>query len=88
MDKIRLEVDIPNDILYSLNETKHEFVSQMCFSTALHLFKNHKLSLGKAAELAGMPKFQFIYELNKHNIPIIDYEPEELEEELKGFEEW
>jgi predicted HTH domain antitoxin len=53
--------------------------------TALELFREHKLSLGKATQLAGLPREVFLGELYRRNIPVIDYNPEELEEELKGF---
>jgi predicted HTH domain antitoxin len=51
----------------------------------MQLFKNHKLSSGQAAELAGIDKFQFWAELNKNGIPLIDYDPSELESELERF---
>jgi len=77
--------EIPVDILNSLNQDKKEFTEQSRLYTALQLFKEHKLSSGQAAALAGMNKFQFWMELGKHEIPLIDYDPSELEDELKRF---
>ena len=85
MASVRFE--IPEEILYALNESVTEFTLQMRLFTALQLFKNHKLSLGKAAELAGMNKDQFILELDRNKVPLIDYNPDELEEELARFEQ-
>lgn len=84
MASVRFE--IPEEILYALNESVTEFTLQMRLFTALQLFKNHKLSLGKAAELAGMNKDQFILELDRNEVPLIDYNPDELEEEMARFE--
>jgi predicted HTH domain antitoxin len=84
MASVRFE--IPEEILYALNENIAEFTLQMRLFTALQLFKKHKLSLGKAANLAGMDKDQFMLELDRNEIPLIDYNPEELEEELARFE--
>ncbi|UCH93355.1 MAG: UPF0175 family protein [Candidatus Aminicenantes bacterium] len=84
MASVRFE--IPEEILYALNENITEFALQMRLFTALQLFKKHKLSLGKAAKLAGMDKDQFIVELDRNEIPLIDYDPDELEEELARFE--
>jgi predicted HTH domain antitoxin len=67
-------------------ESVAEFTSQVRLFTALQLFKRHKLSLGKAAELAGLDREQFMVELDRYEIPMIDYDPDELEEELKRFE--
>jgi predicted HTH domain antitoxin len=84
MASVRFE--IPEEILYALNESITEFTLQMRLFTALQLFKKHKLSLGKAANLAGMDKDQFMVELDRNEIPLIDYDPLELEEELARFE--
>jgi predicted HTH domain antitoxin len=46
------------------------------------LFETGKLSLGQAASLAGYSKSTFIELLGKQGIPVIDYPPEELEQEL------
>ncbi len=76
---------IPEDILTTLGLNREEFTRQSRLYTALQLFKVHKLSSGQAAELAEMDKFQFWSELRKHNIPLVDYDPSELEEELERF---
>ncbi len=77
--------EIPEDILISLNQDRDEFTKHSRLYTAMQLFKNHKLSSGQAAELAGIDKFQFWAELNKNGIPLIDYDPSELESELERF---
>lgn len=52
-------------------------------SLAEHLFKEGILSLGKAAKVAGMPYVLFSEHLSKLGISVVDYSPDELEEELK-----
>jgi predicted HTH domain antitoxin len=86
MAMARVQLEIPEEILYTLNESTAEFTLQMRLFTALQLFKRHKLSLGKAAKLAGMDKEQFMIELDKNEIPLIDYDPDELEDELERLE--
>jgi predicted HTH domain antitoxin len=49
---------------------------------AVKLFETGKLSLGKAAKLAGYSKPTFIELLGKMEIPVIDYPSEELEQEI------
>lgn len=58
---------------------------KMRLYTALHLFKKHKLSFGKAAELAGISRDEFLLELDKNEIDFISYDQEELESELARF---
>jgi predicted HTH domain antitoxin len=52
----------------------------MLFNHALMLYRKNKLSLGKAAELAGYDKLTFIQKLQLENEPIYDYEPELVDE--------
>lgn len=49
---------------------------------AVKLFEVGKISLGQAAKMAGFSKPAFIDVLAKHNVPVINYSPEELREEL------
>lgn len=52
LTEIRLQID--DSILLSLKEEKELFAKDMLFHHALRLYRRHKLSLGKAAELAGI----------------------------------
>jgi len=80
-DKIKttdLNFKVPEEILYTLNESKTDFIKKMKFYTAIELYKIHKLSMGKAADLAEMNKVDFMHELHKFEIPVIDYEEDDL----------
>ncbi len=46
----------------------------MLFQHAIQLYRKHKLSLGKAAELAGYTRLEFIRKLQAENEPIFDYD--------------
>jgi predicted HTH domain antitoxin len=76
---------IPSEILVFLNKDVKEFASDMKLYTAIQLFIEHKLSLGKASELAQMDKIVFMHHLNQRNIPVINYQPSELMDELNAF---
>ena len=58
---------------------------QLRLYTALQLFKKHKLSFGKAAELAGISRDEFLIELDRNKIDFIAYDPSDLEKELERF---
>jgi len=51
-------------------------------SVATKLFREHVVSLGKAAKIAGMTKVDFIGVLGAHGIPAVDYSPSQLNDEL------
>lgn len=46
--------------------------------------RQHKLGIGKAAELARMPRAAFMTLLGTHGVPAIDYSASELEAELRS----
>jgi len=73
--QIQLQISIDDNFLLSLKEKKDEFIKQMVFHHALMLYRKGKLSLGKAAELAGYDKISFIHKL-QHGEVIFDYENE------------
>lgn len=49
---------------------------------AIKLYEVGKISLGQAAKLSGFTKRSFIDILGQYKIPVINYSPEELREEL------
>lgn len=73
---MHIELDVDDSILLSLKAPKQEFVKLLRFQTALALYQQNKLSLGKAAELAGYTRLDFIDKLRLENQPIFNYEPE------------
>ena len=52
-------------------------------SLAISLFEGNILSLGQAAKLAELHLWDFIQILNERDIPIADYDDEEIQQELK-----
>lgn len=51
---------------------------------SIKLYEAERVSLGKAAEIAGYAKGDFMEVLAEEGIPVLDYPPEELDEELEG----
>ncbi|MBU2584345.1 MAG: UPF0175 family protein [Bacteroidetes bacterium] len=51
---------------------------------AVKLFELGKLSLGKAAEMAGYSKKAFMEVLGKHKVPIFNYSDDELRAEIQN----
>jgi len=53
---------------------------------AAGLFKNGQITSARAAKLAGMTLPQFLDYLSAQGIPVVDYAPEELDQELAAFD--
>jgi predicted HTH domain antitoxin len=43
----------------------------------------HRVGVGKGAELSRMPRAAFMQLLGEHGVPVIDYDPGDLEGELR-----
>lgn len=54
-----IHIDIPADILLNLYESENELKKDVQLSLALRLFCRQKLTLGKAAQLAGLSRLEF-----------------------------
>lgn len=85
MKTTEISFTLPESILQSLDRSPELFVQQMRLLFAIHLFKQQDLTFGQAVELAGVSRDLFLTELNKQDIPVIDYEPTELEAGLATF---
>jgi predicted HTH domain antitoxin len=70
MRNITIPVEIPSDLLIVLNESVQELKSHFQTVIALMLFKEGKLTIGKAVQLSGLTRFEFEKELAKNKIPV------------------
>lgn len=80
---LQITMDIPEQ--FALDKTRPEIVSTLKLYAALALFQAGKLSAGAATELAGIDRYSFMAECKKHNIPTINYTPDDLDAELTDF---
>ncbi len=69
---IELKLDLP------VNISEEEVQTLL----AVKLYENERISLGQATRLAGYSKRAFIEILGRHQIPVFNYSPDELREEL------
>lgn len=69
---IHLTLDLPPDI--TPDEAR--------LMLALKLFDEHRVSMGKAAEIAGYSKPAFMEIAGKHGVPVFDYPEGDLEREM------
>ena len=82
LTEIRLHID--DSIFLSLKEEKEQFAQEMLFHHALWLYRQHKLSLGKAAELAGYTRLEFIQQLQAAREPIFEYDTALISEMIES----
>ncbi len=70
MNTQSITIDFPSDLLLALNETESELKQGIKISLAIRLFRLQKLTIGKAAQLCGLSRFQFETILSENDVPI------------------
>ena len=87
---VTVETQIPEDIYLTLQANglfREVLAEQSRHLLALRFYQERILSLGKAARLAGLNRWEFIDFLSLNNVPVIDYSKEELATELAAVDE-
>jgi len=77
--------EISQDILASLKIGIRDLIQSMRLVAAIAYFQDKKLSLGKAAELAGLNRLRFMDILAQRGIVIFDYDESVAESELRAI---
>lgn len=77
-------IDLPSELVafQGTNDTQQEVRT----SYALWLFQRERVTLAKAAEVAGVSLYEFMSLCKSSQIPVMDMSREELLAELEGFE--
>ncbi len=82
-----LEISYPEDLLGSSGETPEEFEDLVRFLVAAKLYEIGRISSGRAADLAGIGRVEFLEKLGEREISIFNYSLDELEQEISAAKE-
>ncbi len=80
-----LKMQIPQDIFIALNINENEMIYDLKLNYAIELFRSGKLTIGKAAELAGVKRYSFENMLSERNIPISDITFQEVKDDVESL---
>jgi len=77
-------ITYPAEIPPMLKLSDQDFARELRLLGAAKLFELGRLSSGKAAQLAGMDRVAFLYELNRIGVPAVNLRDEEVEAEIRA----
>lgn len=77
-----IQLELPDEIFLSFKETPIELAQRIRMAAAAKLYELGKLSSGRAAELAGIPRVSFLQSLARYRVSIFDFTEEELQRDL------
>ncbi len=78
-----INIPVNDELLFVLKKDEKDLQEELRRIIAMHFFEKRKISLGKAAELSGMNKDDFVTFLGRNKVDIFQYNDEELEREFK-----
>jgi predicted HTH domain antitoxin len=78
-----LKIKYPSGFEHAVHMTKEEIEHHIRLMAALKMFELGKISSGKAAELAGMSRSEFLEACGRYRVTPFNYMDEEVEEEVK-----
>lgn len=81
---MQVAIDLPSELVafQGAADTRQE----VRISYALWLFQRERVTLAKAAEVAGVSLYEFMSLCKSNQVPVMDMSREELLAELEGFE--
>lgn len=86
MNPLNVRLELPRDLLGALDVAEDELEGRLKTLIALGLYREGRISSGKAAELLGMSKAAFIGVLDQHDIAYFTETPRELAAQVDDVE--
>lgn len=85
---VSVTVDVPQALLAECGLSAEMASAEILRAFVLSLYRRDRISSGKAAQLLGIHRLDFIRLLAEEKIPYLDYTPEELAAEIAAVREW
>ena len=79
---MQLLVEVPSNLPDAAQCTPQQFMHEAKLAMAIKLFELKRLSSGMAASLIGMTRVQFLGELHRYDVPMIDLDENELAQDI------
>lgn len=85
---VTVEVILPKILLFETGLSRQEASAALLRAFILSLYRQDRISTGKAARLLGIERLAFIRILAEEEIPYLDYTTEELTTEIAALDQW
>lgn len=79
---MQLLLEVPSNLPDAAQCTPQQFMQEAKLAMAIKLYEMKRLSSGMSASLVGMSRLQFLGELHRYGVPVIDLDESELAEDI------
>ena len=76
-------IELPDDVFSALRRSPEEFAREMRQAAAIFWYSQKMISQGKAAEIAGLDRTDFLFALAHARVDAIQVEGDELKREVE-----
>ena len=78
-----ITIEVPDDVFSALRRSPNELGREMRQAAAIQWYSQGLISQGKAAEVAGLNRTEFLYQLAHAKVDAFQINAEELAEEVR-----
>jgi predicted HTH domain antitoxin len=78
----QITINVPESVLQAENTDADTFARELCVLAAVKLYELGRLSSGRAAELAGMSRVEFLSNLGRYQVFPLEAELRDLESDF------
>lgn len=86
MSLVKVELSFPSEVLSTISTTYQQVSDTIKEAAVLELYREGRISSGKAAEVLSMERFEFVRYAGMKGIPYMRISAEELNEEVELLE--
>ena len=81
---LQLNIDYPETLPDAIGLPREQFEREAKWAMAIKLFEMKRLSSGQAAALVGTDRVDFLLNLDRYRVAMIDLSEEELEADMEN----